>query len=319
MSTPQELIIDSTTPPLIELSENILQFKINRKSLSEAKATLKDNTSFLSSETFLTIKNLSSHNIAVRSRTTKKRLYSVSPIYFSLGPHSEKLLRILLYLNLKEDISSAGHKFKFDSFIITEEEKNRNIKQVFGEYAERGQPVKGTIFKREVEFIFDDNYALPTKAPTNLFASTMTFSPRKNLSLHSEPFGSPSGAEISPEKDGGGEKNQSPLKGSKTVLKSSAYFTNNLSTIKPGDEEKKQKLEEAKNNYEKIKKVNEENKKKLNEIKQEIKNEEKRIAVPFGARMNNAVDEVKGNKGLSGVLGLLFILAFCVGFFMNKK
>ena len=160
-----ELKIESSSPSIMSIDEDKVVFKINRKILSQITKTLKGGRKpFLISESNLHVKNISSNYIAVRVRATKKRFYYVDPTYVILSPGEVKNYRFLYFTNLKEEISSEGHKFKFEGFIIQQNEIE--LKDVFNlcqEYIKKEIKVKGNIFKLGVKFVDDNNYQLPKK------------------------------------------------------------------------------------------------------------------------------------------------------------
>ena len=160
-----ELKINTSSPPIMSIDEDKVIFKINRRVLSQVNKNLKNGRKpFLISESNLHVKNTSSHYIAVRVRATKRKFYYVDPTYVILSPGESKNYRFLYFTNLKEEISSEGHKFKFEGFIIQQNEIE--LKDVFNlcqEYIKKEIKVKGNVFKLGVKFEDDNYYQLPRK------------------------------------------------------------------------------------------------------------------------------------------------------------
>ena len=160
-----DLKIESSSPSIMSIDEDKVTFKINRKILSQITKTLKGgHKPFLISESHLHVKNISSDYIAVRVRATKKKFYYVDPTYVILSPGEAKNYRFLYYTNLKEDITSEGHKFKFEGFIIQPNEiELKDVFHLCQEYIKKEIKVKGNIFKLGVKFVDDNSYQLPRK------------------------------------------------------------------------------------------------------------------------------------------------------------
>lgn len=160
-----DLKIESSSPSIMCIDEDKVIFKINRKIVSQITKTIKGGRKpFLISESHLHVKNISSDYIAVRVRATKKKFYYVDPTYVILSPGESKNYRFLYYTNLKEDITSEGHKFKFEGFIIQPNEiELKDVFHLCQEYIKKEIKVKGNIFKLGVKFVDDNSYQLPRK------------------------------------------------------------------------------------------------------------------------------------------------------------
>ena len=144
-----ELNLDSSTPVIKSDNNPNLIFKINLKDYS--------NKLHIISLTSVLIKNISHNYVALRVRTTKKFYYAVDPIYTILPPNSEKKIKIQYNSKSNEEITSLGHKFRFEGFIIDDKEKNnQNILGLFQQYIKSQKIVKGNIIKKNV-ILVDEN------------------------------------------------------------------------------------------------------------------------------------------------------------------
>ena len=163
-----ELKID-TSSQIIKINSRSLVFKINQKTLSEKLKTEKEknnlNKYILISECFIKIENISTNYVALRIRTTKKYCYSVEPTYSIIAPNTFEKIKILYYIKPGEEISSQGHKFRFEGIIIEQKEKNtKNIFGLFQQYIQKGIVVKGNAIIKTVNFIYDNNFIISSKS-----------------------------------------------------------------------------------------------------------------------------------------------------------
>ena len=163
-----ELKID-TSSQIIKINSRSLVFKINQKTLSEKLKAEKEknnlNKYILISECFIKIENISTNYVALRIRTTKKYCYSVEPTYSIIAPNTFEKIKILYYIKPGEEISSQGHKFRFEGIIIEQKEKNtKNIFGLFQQYIQKGIVVKGNAIIKTVNFIYDNNFIISSKS-----------------------------------------------------------------------------------------------------------------------------------------------------------
>ena len=163
-----ELKIDNSSQ-IIKINSRSLVFKINQKTLSEKLKTEKEknnlNKYILISECFIKIENISTNYVALRIRTTKKYCYSVEPTYSIIAPNTFEKIKILYYIKPGEEISSQGHKFRFEGIIIEQKEKNtKNIFGLFQQYIQKGIVVKGNAIIKTVNFIYDNNFIISSKS-----------------------------------------------------------------------------------------------------------------------------------------------------------
>ena len=142
-----ELILDNSKE-VFKLDKDVISFNLKTENLSEQKPI----KSSLSSENEIKITNLTEDYLAFRTKATKKLYYSIHPTYFILPPKDIKSLIIRFYLKEGEIPKLNGHKFKFEGFIISESEKNKEPKDLFNEYTIKGTPVVGNSHKTFVHF-----------------------------------------------------------------------------------------------------------------------------------------------------------------------
>ena len=161
-----ELKLDSSSQ-VIKSDNKDLIFKLRRKPLSNSQNQKKEDKNIYIGECYIKIENLSNNYVALRIRTTKKNYYGVYPIYSIISPR--KIINIKIIYNSKpnEVITSLGHKFRFEGFIIDEKEKNtKDILGLFHQYIKDQKIVKGNYIKKNVVFI-RDNYNINNNVNIN--------------------------------------------------------------------------------------------------------------------------------------------------------
>ena len=161
-----ELKLDSSSQIIKSSNNNILIFKINTNLLNgkNKNINITSNKSHSTSITNIKIENLSHNYVALRVRTTKKFYYAVDPIYTIISPKSTKSIRIQYNSQPNEEITSIGHKFRFEGFIIDDKEKNtKNILGLFQQYIKSQKLVKGNIIKKNVIFVDENNKVINSK------------------------------------------------------------------------------------------------------------------------------------------------------------
>ena len=160
-----ELIFDNSKE-VFKLDKEVISFNLKTENLSEEEPI----KSSLSSENEIKITNLTEDYLAFRTKATKKLYYSVQPTYCIIPP--KELKSITIIFNLKEgDIPKLhGHKFKFEGFIISESEKDKEPKDLFNEYTLKGSPVVGNSHKTFVNFLNnkEDQIENPSDDKNNL-------------------------------------------------------------------------------------------------------------------------------------------------------
>jgi len=147
-----EMIYDESEE-IFQIEEKIITFKIKQdKNLNISSSKISEELNLISKSKII-IKNVLNEYIAFRVKTTKKKNYIVNPSYCIIKPNDSIEINIFYYIKEGEDIISNGHKFKFEGFVISEEEKEKSAKDLF--YEKRNQKVKGTIIKKKVKFEFN--------------------------------------------------------------------------------------------------------------------------------------------------------------------
>jgi len=142
-----ELIIDNSKE-VFKLDKEVISFNLNTENLSEEEPI----KSSLNSENEIKITNLTEDYLAFRTKTTKKLYYRVQPTYCIIPPKEIKSIYITFYLKEGEIPKLHGHKFKFEGFIISESEKDKEAKDLFNEYTLKNSPVVGNSHKTFVHF-----------------------------------------------------------------------------------------------------------------------------------------------------------------------
>ena len=109
-------------------------------------------------QTSLIVTNLTSEYLAFRTKTTKKKYYSVYPSYCNLAPNKKEKIEFSYFIKEGEKVSNEGHKFKFEAFVISPEEKNNDTRKLFSTYISQKTPVKASSLKIDnVVFIEKEN------------------------------------------------------------------------------------------------------------------------------------------------------------------
>ena len=143
-----ELKLDNSKE-LFKLNKDVLSFKLSPEYLSEQEPV----KSTITVDNEISVKNLTDDYIAFRIKTTKKYYYCVKPIYCIIPPKEFQIIKITFLLNKGEIPKLHGHKFKFEAFIIPENEKDKDPKDMFREYSEKGESLVGNSQKTFVQFI----------------------------------------------------------------------------------------------------------------------------------------------------------------------
>ena len=168
-----ELIMDQSRE-LFTFNKDELIFKINECNQSKLSSHSSQHSGELKqlSEEEIIVKNLTSDFLAFRTKTTKKQYYALSPTYCVIPPNGTQNLSIILYNQSGQKIDPKGHKFKFEGFIISKNEKDENIKNLFHEYIKNGTKVVGNIKKKSAKFIVENDEEGPLRASNNSLGSS---------------------------------------------------------------------------------------------------------------------------------------------------
>ena len=133
---------------IFELDKMSLDFQLNIKNISKEEKL----QSALTSENEIKVKNLTDNYLAFRTKTTKKLYYAVNPNYAIIPPKEILSIKIIFIIQAGEKLKLSGHKFKFEGFIISDDEKDKEPKDLFTEYIQKGNTVVGNIQKTFVQF-----------------------------------------------------------------------------------------------------------------------------------------------------------------------
>jgi len=149
-------IIDKSVT-LFSIDKPVLIFQVrpnnnNNININNMSASSSNNPINLG-QTSLIVSNLSSDYIALRIKTTKKQYYSVAPAYSVISPDGKEKIEFNYYVKEGEKVSNEGHKFKFEAFVIPEQEKDLDPRKLFSTYISKKIGVKGTQIKTGVKFI----------------------------------------------------------------------------------------------------------------------------------------------------------------------
>jgi len=141
-----ELLLDNSKE-VFQLDKDVLSFKLDTEDLSEVISK-----KLQKSENIVKVKNITDDYIAFRTKTTKKAYYSVEPVHCVIPPKGEQIVKISFSAKEGERIKLHGHKFRFEGFVIPADEKDKNAKDIFNEYTQKGAPVVGNSQRTFVQF-----------------------------------------------------------------------------------------------------------------------------------------------------------------------
>ena len=142
-----ELNIDDTKE-LFTIDKEFLSFKLDVDNLFDDEPLKMS----IVSETQIKVSNITDNFLAFRTKTTKALYYTVNPTYCIIAPKEIKIISISFIVKGGEKLQLRGHKFKFEAFIIQENEKDKEPKNLYNEYIRKGIPVIGCSEKTLVQF-----------------------------------------------------------------------------------------------------------------------------------------------------------------------
>ena len=149
-----KLKLDSSIQ-VIKSNNNDIIFKLKKKLININQK--RENIIYISQNTII-IKNISKQYIALRIIATKKSYYKIEPKYVIISPNTFINIKIFYQSNPDEKITSLGHKFIFEGFIIEEKYKNtKNILSLFQQVISSNKLVKGNSIIKNVKFIQENN------------------------------------------------------------------------------------------------------------------------------------------------------------------
>lgn len=106
-------------------------------------------------ESSCNIHNITGDYIAFRTKTTKKEEYAVKPTHVIIAPYTT--IKISFIRNAS-GLDPTGHKFKFDSMVISPSDKDKDPKTIFDLLAKKITPTYS--IKLGVEFVKANNNPL---------------------------------------------------------------------------------------------------------------------------------------------------------------
>ena len=177
-----------TSKEIFTIDKDILSLKINSDYIN--RVSISEHPTIVSESEF-EIKNITNKYIAFRIKTTKKQYYTVNPSYCVIPPNSNQKINLVYYLIPGEKVNSTGHKFKIEGFIISDSEKDENVKDIFSKYANNRIKVEGNIQKRFVQFVEDKEYVINKEneiEPKISRISEYSVAPNQEQKLENQPF-----------------------------------------------------------------------------------------------------------------------------------
>ena len=298
----KDLIMD-LSKELFKLDKDCLHFVINSATISKL-STSSEHSSQLKplGEVEVTATNLTSDYIAFRIKTNKKENYAVFPTYSILNPNGTQIFKIVYYNKSEKKLDSKEHKFRFEGFVIPEEEKNEPPKELFKEYIKKEIKVSGNSIKLISKFTYEENVGEnnnsklePIKEEEKEILRTSMMS---NMSNYSIP-----------------ESQKSSLEESNSV-RLSDLIVNNNSKIEMSD---KEKLENLKNEYNQLKEEVDNLKRNEELLNKKIKNERnKKNVVPESEKFKFNVPEIKEKPFSRNMLIGIFAFSALIGFYLIK-
>ena len=119
---------------LFNISPNKLSFYLDTDNI----LLLSQGTEKISKEIEIKINNLSSEFIIIKIKTTKKNNYIMTPSSFILSPKEEKIIKIRFKRDEGEKLELKSHKIQFEGCIISQEDKDLNVDDLYKKYIKAG-------------------------------------------------------------------------------------------------------------------------------------------------------------------------------------
>ena len=161
---------------LFYIDKPIIAFQINPNNNINVNISNSSHNPVNMGQTSLTVTNISSEYLAFRTKTTKKKYYSVFPSYCVIYPNDKQKIDFTYYIKEGEKISNVGHKFRFEGFVIPSDEKDQDPRLLFNKYISEKIPVNASLFKSGVNFI-------EKEINNNIDKNTIIGNPLSNNSL----------------------------------------------------------------------------------------------------------------------------------------
>ena len=136
---------------LFNITPNKLSFSLDTDNI----LLLSQGTEKISKEIEIKINNLSSEFIIIKIRTTKKNNYIMTPSSFILSPKEENIIKIRFKRDEGEKLELKSHKIQFEGCIISQEDKDLNVDDLYKKYIKNGNKDVNNIIAKT--YFFDKN------------------------------------------------------------------------------------------------------------------------------------------------------------------
>ena len=137
--------------PLFNITPNKLSFYLDTDNI----LLLSQGTEKISKEIEIKIINLSSEFIIIKIKTTKKNNYIMTPSSFVLSPKEENIIKIRFKRDEGEKLELKSHKIQFEGCIISQEDKDLNVDDLYKKYIKNGNKDVNNIIAKT--YFFDKN------------------------------------------------------------------------------------------------------------------------------------------------------------------
>ena len=137
--------------PLFNITPNKLSFSLDTDNI----LLLSQGTEKISKEIEIKINNLSSEFIIIKIRTTKKNNYIMTPSSFILSPKEENMIKIRFKRDEGEKLELKSHKIQIEGCIISQEDKDLNVDDLYKKYIKNGNKDVNNIIAKT--YFFDKN------------------------------------------------------------------------------------------------------------------------------------------------------------------
>ena len=137
--------------PLFNITPNKLSFSLDTDNI----LLLSQGTEKISKEIEIKINNLSSEFIIIKIKTTKKNNYIMTPSSFVLSPKEENIIKIRFKRDEGEKLELKSHKIQFEGCIISQEDKDLNVDDLYKKYIKNGNKDVNNIIAKT--YFFDKN------------------------------------------------------------------------------------------------------------------------------------------------------------------
>ena len=226
-----------------------------------------------------------------------------SPTHEIIKPNGNHTFKIIYYSDPEKILDPNDQKkFKLEGFIIPEEKKNEQAKDLFTEYAEKEIKVQGNFIKLRARFtieedIKENNNSIRESQNENVILRNSMVS---NISEYTVPEG------------------QKSLLEEKNNLRLSDLIVNNSNNSKV-ELSDKEKLENLKSEYNQLEKEVENLKKNEKNLIEKIKMERNRKnIVPESEKFRFNLPDIKEKPFARNILIAIFAFSVLLGFYLIK-